>query len=139
MREYSSFHQYLLPLIAMSDSIYQKLIVWQEAHALCLMIYALTADYPKREWYGLVAQMRRSSASVPTNIAEGNGKRKKPQKLHFMEIAETSLDELDYQLLLSKDLHYLQADAFENVMNNVRKVKYLLSQFRSGIEKYPTP
>jgi four helix bundle protein len=123
----------------MSDSSYQKLIVWKEAHALCLAVYALTANYPQRELYGLVAQMRRSSASVPTNIVEGNGRRSKLQKLHFMEIAETSLDELDYQLLLSKDLIYLNEKDFESVLNILRRVKYLLSQFRSGIENRLTP
>jgi four helix bundle protein len=123
----------------MADSSYAKLIVWKEAHALCLAIYALTADFPKGELYGLVAQMRRSSASVPTNIVEGNGRRTKPQKLHFMEIAETSLDEMDYQLLLSKDLRYITVENHEAILNNVRKVKYLLSQFRSGIRKQSAP
>ncbi len=117
----------------MADSNYQKLIVWKEAHALCLAVYDRTMTFPKEEWYGLRAQMRRSSSSVPTNIVEGNGRRTKPQKLHFVEIAETSIDELDYQLLLSKDLHYITAEDHSDLMDSVRKVKYLLSKFRSGI------
>lgn len=86
---------------------YQKLIAWQEAHKLCVSIYALTTRYPLHERYGLISQMRRSSASIPTNIAEGNGKHSAKEHAHFLEISLTSLDELHYQCFLSKGLQYI--------------------------------
>jgi four helix bundle protein len=115
---------------------YEKLIVWKEAHALCLSVYKITAAFPSSERFALVVQMRKSSSSVSTNIVEGNGRRTLPQKLRFAEIAEGSLDELDYQLLLSFDLGYINKEKFDELRSHAQRVKYLLSQFRAGIKKY---
>jgi len=86
---------------------FKDLEVWKKAHCIVLGIYKLTTDYPPEEKYGLVSQMRRAAVSVPSNIAEGFGRRGKKDKIHFYNIAHSSLEELRYQLILSKDLGYL--------------------------------
>jgi len=81
---------------------YQKLIVWKEAHQLCLHIYKLGAEFPGHEKYRLIDQLCRAAASVPTNIAEGSGKQSKKELFRFYEIAGCSLEETHYHLLLAK-------------------------------------
>ncbi len=85
---------------------FEDLKVWQKAHQLVLGIYRITKDYPREEKFGLVAQMRRAAVSVPANIAEGFRKRGKRDKVNFYNIAQGSLDELYYYMILSKDLDY---------------------------------
>jgi four helix bundle protein len=86
---------------------FEDLIVWQKSHQLTLLVYRVTADFPKSELYGLVSQMRRAAVSVPANIAEGFKRRKNPDKARCMNIAQASLEELRYYFLLSRDLGYL--------------------------------
>lgn len=112
---------------------YQKLVVWKEAHQLCLMTYATTKLFPSDERFGLVSQMRRSSSSVPTNIAEGNAKKSNKEKEHFFEISKGSLEELHYQCLLSLELHYISKQIFEDIDKQINKVSYLLSKIRSSL------
>lgn len=78
--------------------------------------------------------MRRSASSVPTNIVEGNIKRSAKEKLRFIEIAEGSLEELDYQFILSRDLGYITSNKCDEFRGKTRKVFYLLSKFREGIQ-----
>lgn len=87
---------------------YRELKVWQKGHQLVLNVYKLTNDYPRHELYGLVSQMRRAAVSVPANIAEGFKRFGKKDKVRFYNIAQGSLEELDYHLLLSKDLKYIE-------------------------------
>jgi four helix bundle protein len=79
---------------------------WQKAHRFVLALYALTATFPKSETYGLSLQMRRASVSIPANIAEGFRRRDKADKARFMNIAEGSIEECRYYLILAKDLGY---------------------------------
>jgi four helix bundle protein len=85
---------------------FEQLIVWQKAHQLVLGIYELTESFPRKEVFGLTAQIRRASISVAANIAEGFKKRGRPDKVRFLNIAQGSLEECRYFLILSKDLHY---------------------------------
>ena len=87
---------------------FEDLIVWQKSHQLTLLVYRVTANFPKSELYGLVSQMRRASVSVPANIAEGFKRRKSPDKARCMNIAQGSLEEVRYYFLLARDLGYLQ-------------------------------
>jgi four helix bundle protein len=87
---------------------FEDLIVWQKSHQLTLLVYRVTAAFPKPELYGLVSQMRRASVSVSANIAEGFKRRKNPDKARCMNIAQGSLEEVRYYFLLSRDLGYLQ-------------------------------
>lgn len=86
---------------------FRQLNVWKKAHKLVLDIYKLTAKLPSEEKFGLTSQMRRAAVSVPANIAEGFKKRGKPDKARFYNIAQGSLEELRYYLILSKDLQLI--------------------------------
>jgi four helix bundle protein len=83
---------------------FEELIVWQKSHQLTLLVYKVTAAYPKHELYGLVSQMRRAAVSVPANIAEGFKRRTSPDKARCLNIAQASLEEVRYYFLLSRDL-----------------------------------
>jgi len=96
-----------------SEKGFRKLIVWQRAHQLTLMIYKLTEDFPKSEIYGLTSQVRRAAVSVAANIAEGYGYGRKGQTGRFLEIAKGSLSEVEYYLILSLDLKYINSDDYE--------------------------
>ena len=91
------------------------LIVWQKSHQLTLLVYRITAAYPKQELYGLVSQMRRAAVSVPANIAEGFKRRKNPDKARCMNIAQASLEEVRYYFILSRDLGYVKDTESEGV------------------------
>jgi len=85
---------------------FQDLQVWQKAHRLVLDVYQMSRGFPSQEIYGLTAQLRRAAMSIPANIAEGFRKRGKADKARFLNIAQGSLEEVRYYLLLSKDLSY---------------------------------
>ena len=97
---------------------FEETIVWQKAHAFVLKTYRLTENFPKHELFGLTSQLRRASVSVPANFAEGFKKISKADKLRFYNIAQGSLEECRYYLILVNDLKYgdvkeLQIDAEE--------------------------
>jgi four helix bundle protein len=83
---------------------FRDLLVWQKAHRLVLAIYQFTGNLPKQETYGLSLQTRRAAVSIAANIAEGFRKRSKPDKARFMNIAEGSVEESRYYLILAQDL-----------------------------------
>lgn len=91
-------------------SSFQDLEVWKQAHRLTLDVYRITKAYPNDERFGLVTQMRRAVVSVPANIAEGFKRRGVQDKIRHYNIAEGSLEELKYYLILSKDLEYISVD-----------------------------
>lgn len=113
---------------------YEQLIVWQEAHKLCLDVYALLPQFPMEERFCLCSQIRRAAYSVPMNIVEGNSKRSWKEKARYAETSEGSLEELDYQLLLSRDLKYIAPKQFAEFRQKIGKVSYLLTQFKTGIK-----
>ena len=85
---------------------FEQLIVWQKAHQFVLGVYRLTENFPRNETYGLTSQLRRAAVSIPANIAEGFKKRGRADKVRFMNIAQGSLKECRYYLILAKDLNY---------------------------------
>lgn len=85
---------------------FQDLLVWQKAHALVLNVYRLTSGFPRPETYGLSLQMQRAAVSVPANIAEGFKRRSRAEKARFLNIAQASLEECRYFLILTSDLGY---------------------------------
>ena len=85
---------------------FRELLVWQKAHHFVLAIYALTQAFPKQETYGLSSQLRRAAVSIPANIAEGFRRRGRADKARFMNLAEGSLEECRYYLILASDLAY---------------------------------
>mgnify|MGYP001560240114 FL=1 len=96
---------------------FKDLIVWQKAYQLTLEIYKTTARFPKEEQYGLSSQMRRASVSVVSNIAEGYARKNRGEYIQFLSIAYASLSELETQLLLSKDLGYINAVQLNGSLN----------------------
>jgi len=92
---------------------FTELTVWQRAHELVLLVYKLTASFPRSELFGMVSQLRRASASVPANIAEGFGRRTTKELLRSLQIAAGELEETRYFLILSRDLGYVAAPRFE--------------------------
>ncbi|HXX24930.1 MAG TPA: four helix bundle protein [Terriglobia bacterium] len=97
------------------------LLVWQRAHAFVLAIYKRTAAFPNREAYGLASQMR-AAVSIPANIAEGFVKRGKADKARFFNIAEGSLEESRYYLILSQDLGYGNTGELMELLNEVGRL-----------------
>ena len=85
---------------------FRDLIVWQKAHEFVLLVYQFTSEFPKSELYGLTSQLRRAAVSIAANIAEGFRKRGRPDKARFMNMAEGSVEECRYYLILSEDLKY---------------------------------
>lgn len=109
---------------------FRDLIVWQKAHELVLDIYRITKDFPNNEMYGLTSQVRRSAVSIPANIAEGFKKRGKADKARFMNIAQGSLEETRYYLILADDLSYTDT---KNCMKNLEEVSRLLESYNKAI------
>lgn len=105
---------------------FQKLLIWEKSHLLTIKIYTITQSFPKTELYGLTSQMRRSAASVPTNITEGCGRNSIPELKRFLAIASGSLAELHYQLILSHELNYLSDQSFEELTNEAVQIKKML-------------
>ena len=112
---------------------FQELIIWQKSHQLTLNIYSISASFPKVEIYGLVSQMRRSSSSIPTNIAEGCGRNSNPEMRRFLIISTGSCSELEYQLILSKDLDYIQATVFKELSESVVEIRKMIYSFIKNI------
>jgi four helix bundle protein len=108
---------------------FHDLKVWSKAHALALAVYSVTASFPRSERFGLIDQMRRSCASIATNIAEGCGREGEPELRHFLSIARGSASELEYHLLLARDLNYLPPTDQERLTNEVTQIKRMLTVF----------
>lgn len=94
---------------------YRKLLIWQKAHELTLLVYQATAVFPGDERFGLVSQMRRVSASIAINIAEGSGIETPKDFAHFIQMAIGSCSELKYELLLSNDLGYISQETYDDL------------------------
>jgi four helix bundle protein len=96
----------VMPMPRPAARTFSDLLVWRKAHEFVLAVYKFTAAFPKTETYGLAVQMRRAAVSIPANIAEGFRRRGKPDKARFMNIAEGSIEECRYYLILAQDLGY---------------------------------
>jgi len=114
---------------------FRKLRVWQKAHALVRSIYKITLQFPDAEKFGLTSQMRRASISVSANIAEGSKRITNKDKRRYNIIAEGSLEEIKYYLILSFDLKYLSAEQDRKLMESAREVGKLLSGYTRYIQR----
>ncbi len=101
---------------------FNELIVWQKAHQFVLNIYAMSSKFPKEEIYGLTSQFRRAAISIAANIAEGYAKKGKADKLRFFNIAQGSLEECRYYLLLARDLKFSEDRAQEELLEEVSRL-----------------
>jgi four helix bundle protein len=114
---------------------YKDLIVWQKSYGLVLKIYKITKSFPKEEIFGLSSQMRRATVSIPSNIAEGDTRNSKKEHLQFFRIAYGSGAELETQLLLSKDLGYIQDSIFQDAQNELNEVMRMLNKLITTLSK----
>ncbi|MGY3053089.1 four helix bundle protein [Pedobacter sp. UYEF25] len=113
---------------------FKQLLFWQKSHLVTLKIYSITkASFPKEEVYGLVSQMRRSNSSVPTNIAAGCGRTSNAELKRFLTIATGSCSELEYQLLLSKDLSYISGEDYLKLSDDVIEIKKMIYSYMSTL------
>ena len=109
---------------------FQDLVVWQKAHQFVLGVYRVSKNFPREEIYGLTSQFRRAAISIPTNIAEGFKKRGRADKVRFMNIAQGSLEECRYYLILSNDLRYAETTPLVGQLEEVSK---LLGSYSAAI------
>jgi four helix bundle protein len=105
---------------------FKNLTVWQKSHTMTLAVYHATAAFPKDEQFALTSQIRRACYSIPTNIAEGCGRGGNGELSQFLKIALGSANELEYELLLAKDLAYIEVDVHENLNKQVNEIKGML-------------
>lgn len=101
---------------------FEDLIVWQKAHQFVLSTYKYASNFPKEEVYSLTSQFRRSAVSIAANISEGFKKRGKADKARFLNIAQGSLEECRYYLILSRDLNYGQNTELIELLNEISKM-----------------
>ena len=109
---------------------FQDLIVWQKAHKFVLSVYQYTKSMPKDELYGLISQARRAAVSITANIAEGFKKKSKPDKVRYLNIAQGSLEECRYYLILARDLDYGDTS---QLITQCEEVSKLLEAYISSI------
>ena len=106
---------------------FRKLTVWGKAHSLVIEIYKVTASFPKSETFGLTSQIRRATASIPANIAEGCGRDGEADLARFLQIALDSASELEYHILLAHDLNLINDASYDNLNSRVIEVKRMLA------------
>ena len=112
---------------------FKDIIAWQKAHKFVLEVYKTTRDFPSEERFGLCTQFQRAAISIPANIAEGYKKLSQADKLRFLNIAQGSLEECRYYILLSKDLNYITIDCYNELTTSIEDVSRLLNAYSKGI------
>ncbi|MFC1818269.1 four helix bundle protein [Thermodesulfobacteriota bacterium] len=113
---------------------FKELKVWEKAYQLCLDLYKATAEFPNEEKYGLSSQMRRSAISIPSNIAEGYGRKTIPDYVRCLYIAYGSTCELETQTLLSGDLNYLNKADQSSLLEKIKEVERMLMALIKSLE-----
>ena len=98
---------------------FRKLEVWKKGHKLVLSLYKATADFPSEERYGLTSQIRRAGVSVPANIAEGCGHKSDSEFARYLQLAAASATELQYHIILARDLGYLKPELYKELAETV--------------------
>ena len=114
---------------------FHNLQVWEKSHKFTVDIYRLTESFPDHELYGLISQIRRASVSIPSNIAEGCGKGGHVELKRYLEIAGGSVSEVEYQLLLARDLGYIKDETFETLNMQAVEIKKMLVTYIKKIKQ----
>lgn len=114
---------------------YKDLKVWQKSYQLCLEIYKVTKEFPKEERYGLTSQIRRAAVSVPSNIAEGYGRKTTPEYIQFLYVAYGSTCELETQIFLSGDLGYIETEKLEKLQEEIGEVERMLKALIKSLKE----
>jgi four helix bundle protein len=116
---------------------FRSIKAWERAHSLTPLVYRITAIFPNDERFGLVSQLRRACTSIPTNIAEGCGRGSEAELARFIEIATGSASEVEYHLLLARDLGYLSAEQYQPLADEVVEIRKMLLSFVKTLRKTP--
>lgn len=114
---------------------YEELKVWQKSYQLCLDVYKATKSFPKEEKYGLTSQMRRAAVSVPSNIAEGYGRKTTPEYIQALYMAYGSNCELATQIQLSHDLGYIKTEHINGLQGSVSEVERMLKALINSLKE----
>ncbi len=117
---------------------FQDLKVWQKSHALVLEVYQLTNGFPGSERFGITSQLRRAAVSVPTNIAEGTKRLGSQDFVRFLNIAEGSLAETEYLIMLSRDLAYLSPQVTAMPLAEITEIAKMLNALRTKVAQAPS-
>ena len=117
---------------------YRDLLVWEKAHKLTLAVYKVTLAFPKEERFGLTSQVRRASASIAANLAEGCGRRSDGVMARYIQIAMGSGAELSYHLLLAKDLELLKYSDYETLDSDISEVMRMFSALSGKLRNAST-
>ncbi|WP_271729879.1 four helix bundle protein [Aquimarina algiphila] len=115
-------------------STFRNLKIWSKAMDIVTKVYSDTNNFPKEEMYGLTSQIRRACVSIPSNIAEGYGRKGKKEYLRFLNIAMSSLFEMQTQLEIAKNLKYMNTDKFETMYDETRELERMLSSYNRKVE-----
>lgn len=113
---------------------FKQLKVWRSAHGLALEVYGVTNAFPRSELYALTSQLRRAATSIPANIAEGCGRTGDRELAHFLSIASGSATELEYHLLLTRDLGYLSPSEHDRLRGTLVEVQMMLTSLIKKLE-----
>jgi four helix bundle protein len=119
----------------MQVKTYQQLVAWQRAIALVTDIYRVSSTFPREEIYGLTSQLRRAAVSVPSNIAEGQGRATTGEFVQFLCHARGSLYELETQILICNNLGYVTVEQQQYLMNSVAEVGRVLNGLITSLQK----
>ena len=114
---------------------FKEIKVWEKAHLLTLEVYKVTSAFPREEMYGLTSQLRRSSASVPANIAEGFGRSGDAELARFLQIGMGSASEVEYHILLARDLNLLSKASYEDLNGRTVEVKRMLAALLQKVRR----
>jgi four helix bundle protein len=114
---------------------FRNLQVWEKSHKLTLLIYKTVSLFPSDEKYGLISQIKRASASIPTNIAEGCGRESDKDFARFLQIAMGSASEVEYLVILSKDLNYLDTETSNLLIESTQEIKKMLASLLKTLRK----
>ena len=114
---------------------FKEIKAWQFAHSFVLQVYCITRSFPEYEKFGLCSQFQRAAVSIPANIAEGYKKLGKADKLRFMNIAQGSLEECRYYIILSKDLGYIDEKTAEEITYEIYQASRFLNAYCKGIQE----
>jgi four helix bundle protein len=111
---------------------FEKLLVWQKSKTITVNIYKLTSTFPKEELFGISNQMRRSSVSIVSNVAEGSGRQNAKEKARYTEIAYSSALELLSQLIISLDLEYIDQESYLGIRTQIEEITFMLDALRKS-------
>lgn len=114
---------------------FKDLAIWQRSHKLTIEIYRATQSFPKEEVYGLTSQIRRAVSSIPTNIAEGCGRRTNAELTNFLNIASGSASEVEYEILLAKEIGYITAEQYDTWTKEISEIRSMLAAYMKKLKE----